>query len=353
MLNMEAPIIMNEERFFRRPGMAASLYAGALGDAWGYQVEFKKIDEINFLFDGPPKDPGADSRVILVSDDTQMTMFTIEGALRGMAIGKPLLENIVRETWRAYLDWFETQSSTGVNHYGELADQVEMRARRAPGNTCMEALDNGRPGMPFRPINNSKGCGGVMRIAPFGFLLKTPVVSMQAASYAAALTHGHPDGWGPAGILANALNRIRSGETISESFKNAINDMKLWVDDNRVPPRILKEPGYELYYKAIEMAGNGFPSPEKIATLGAGWTGDEALAIGIYCAMSCHNIEDVIKAAIYHDGDSDSTGSIAAQIFAARHGLDVPASWINKIDVKKQLDDLIAQAEAGVLDRIV
>ncbi len=46
------------------------------------------------------------------------------------------------------------------------------------------------------PINDSKGCGGVMRTAPLGFLgdgfVETDVYTQGVA--AAALTHGHPDG---------------------------------------------------------------------------------------------------------------------------------------------------------------
>jgi ADP-ribosylglycohydrolase len=34
--------------------------------------------------------------------------------------------------------------------------------------TCLSALHAGHPGTVSRPVNNSKGCGGVMRVAPAG-----------------------------------------------------------------------------------------------------------------------------------------------------------------------------------------
>ncbi len=41
-----------------------------------------------------------------------------------------------------------------------------MHASRAPGNTCLSALLSREIGTIEKPINNSKGCGAVMRVAP-------------------------------------------------------------------------------------------------------------------------------------------------------------------------------------------
>lgn len=340
-----------DNRFYRRPGITAAIYAGAIGDAWGYHIEFMNRDAITHRFGGVPQDPyGERPGALLVSDDTQMTMFTLEGAIRGMKSEGSYIERITREIWKAYLDWHDTQTNKNSPHYGTLADQVEMQVSRAPGNTCLDALVKRHPGTPFKPVNQSKGCGGVMRVAPLG-LLKFPLTSLRAGIYAAALTHGHPDGWGPAGILADILNRIKSGEDISSATLNAIEDMKAWVEINKELLHSVS-PGYDLYYRAIEMGKLRTPPEQAYQTLGAGWVGDEALAIAIYSALARDNLSDVIKLAIYHDGDSDSTGSIAAQIYAARNGLDVPQAWIDDLDVKNQLDDLIASAEAGILGTV-
>ena len=42
----------------------------------------------------------------------------------------------------------------------------ELYSRRAPGGTCLSAIIQGNPGSVNNPINNSKGCGGIMRVAP-------------------------------------------------------------------------------------------------------------------------------------------------------------------------------------------
>lgn len=51
-----------------------------------------------------------------------------------------------------------------------LGDVPELYSRRAPGNTCLSALKRQKSdenvGCVEKPQNNSKGCGGIMRIAP-------------------------------------------------------------------------------------------------------------------------------------------------------------------------------------------
>jgi ADP-ribosyl-[dinitrogen reductase] hydrolase len=51
-----------------------------------------------------------------------------------------------------------------------LLDFRELFAQRASGNTCISALESGAMGTIEKPINDSKGCGGVMRAAPVGML---------------------------------------------------------------------------------------------------------------------------------------------------------------------------------------
>ena len=60
---------------------------------------------------------------------------------------------------------------------------------RAPGTTCLSALHAGHPGT---VSNNSKGCGGVMRVAPAGLAGGDPFT---LGCQAAAPTYSHPSGY--------------------------------------------------------------------------------------------------------------------------------------------------------------
>ena len=60
---------------------------------------------------------------------------------------------------------------------------------------------------------------------------------------------------------------------------------------------------------------------ENVHQLGEGWNGEEALAIAVYAVLSASSFEEAITIAANHDGDSDSTASIAGQIYGAWHPL--------------------------------
>jgi ADP-ribosylglycohydrolase len=64
----------------------------------------------------------------------------------------------------------------------------------------------------------------------------------------------------------------------------------------------------------------GTPSAEQVERLGAGWTAEEALGIGLYCALSADDVRRGLLLAVNHSGDSDSTGSVCGNLLGAQHG---------------------------------
>lgn len=79
-----------------------------------------------------------------------------------------------------------------------------------------------------------------------------------------------------------------------------------------------------------------------IPQLGEGWTGDEALAIALYCTLRhLDSFEDAIIAAVNHDGDSDSTGAICGNIMGAIVGLNgIPNHFIEHLELKDLIIDI-------------
>ena len=88
-----------------------------------------------------------------------------------------------------------------------------------------------------------------------------------------------------------------------------------------------------------------------ITELGEGWVAEEALAIGVYCAL--HHQEEYaegVLAAVNITGDSDSTGSIAGNILGALNGeKGIPREWLKKLReysiVSQTADDLALRFE--------
>ena len=103
--------------------------------------------------------------------------------------------------------------------------------------------------------------------------------------------------------------------------------------------------------RGIALGQRGLPVPSDLHDIGGGWMGHEALAIAAACVLSDAPMVDVLCAAANHDGDSDSTASIAGQLVGARDGTrDIPPSWLaaleGRTDLEQLCDDFIAEFTA-------
>ena len=309
------------------------LLGGAAGDALGYQVEFDSLASI-IARHGPH---GVRTMAPHISDDTQMTLFTAEGLLMGRKHGMPMPACV----YQSYLDWYRTQSPRAKGGVfageSELLCEERLFRREAPGNTCLSSLGSGRMGDLEEPVNNSKGCGGVMRVAPCGMLklVSTPepedAYALQGAQ-AAAITHGHIMGYVPAAMLADVVHMIllEDGRTLEEIIEASIKRMR------RLFPYPATHEFNGLIRRAAELATADVPDNEAICQLGEGWVGDEAFAIAVFCALRYQDdLPECLIAAVTHGGDSDSTGAIAGNILGAWLGASaIPAEWLAVIETR-------------------
>ncbi len=314
-----------------------SLLGGAIGDALGATIEFDSIVQIRNRFGAEGlRDFGlAYGGVGAVTDDTQMTLFSAEALLRAEQSGRTLLA----EGHAAYLRWLHTQDARWSQRLGEKSGLVELpdlHQRRAPGGTCLSALHSGRAGTVGKPINDSKGCGGVMRVAPVG--LTGSADPFLDAVVLAAITHGHPSGYLSAGALSQVIAELVEGASLADSIEVARR-------------RLLRERGHEETLAAIDAAvqlsAEGEPTAEKVETLGGGWVGEQALAIGLYCSLVAKDFKHGVLLAVNHTGDSDSTGSIAGNILGLLHGeAGIPERWRVGVEfgrvIAQMADDLHA-----------
>ncbi len=305
------------------------LIGGAAGDALGYAVEFRTRKQILKLYgkNGITEydlSPG----IAIISDDTQMTLFTAQGLLDA-----DTSEHYAESVQKAYLDWYHTQTE---NFEGNSAKRLfnipELFRRRAPGMTCMDALSIGGNGTFKKPLNNSKGCGGVMRTAPIGLVKDlTAEQTILLGAQAAAFTHGHELGWIPAGMLSEMIRLIiqedydvrGAGYTALHTVRKCFSDAKSLNDFA------------DLMTFALELSQSDIPPEEAVSQLGEGWVGEEALAIAVYCAAKFEDDFDMcLRTAVNHDGDSDSTGAIAGNILGAKVGLaGIPEKYQNHLEL--------------------
>jgi ADP-ribosylglycohydrolase len=265
-----------------------------------------------------------------------MTLFTAEGLLcawAGAAGGDE-----VEAIRLAYLRWLDTQEFRRRATPGSAGEAVPdapvpwlhavaaLHARRAPGNTCLSALHAGGSGSPQAPLNNSKGCGGVMRVAPIGLVSDTP---FSTAARAAALTHGHPSGYLTAGVFAAVIAALVRGQLLPSAIGGAVAQLREWSEH---------EETLEAITAAVTLATTpgGAASAEAVEALGGGWVGEEALAIALYCLLAEPDPAAALLLAVNHSGDSDSTGALVGNALGAMHGTPaLPPAWLADLELRE------------------
>ena len=345
------------------------MLGGAAGDALGYAVEFFSHEEIVQKYGvGGIKSYELRHGKALISDDTQMSLFTAVGALRIFTLGfhpyypnpdltsmQDPLQDMLSEyipyqrqylMRESYYAWLKTQREEvpSINAFGYtyLNDIPELNHRRSPGRTCIAALKSGKLGLTNRPINDSKGCGGVMRVAPIGILYaKDKDMSLEQiaeeGAEAAALTHGHDLGYIPAAALVYIIAAVCRGKELKRAAEDAIFAMhRLYRYARHL------EEFDRIMNLAIELSAKDMDDVTAIGLIGEGWVAEETLAIAVYCALKYKNdFKKAICAAVNHSGDSDSTGAITGNIVGAYLGVHgIPAEYLEKLELKEVISEI-------------
>ncbi len=310
------------------------LLGGAVGDALGAPVEFLAWEQIRQQFGecGIVDFVPAYGQLGAITDDTQMMLFTAEGLLRAHVRGAADEGRTLGAIHQALLRWLLTQgerAATKVGTDGWLFAERRLWSRRAPGNTCLSAL---RASHQFGELaaNDSKGCGGVMRVAPCAFF----PAAFDTAAESSHLTHGHPTGYQAAGLFADILARIwAEGISLAEATRASltIHGDKPGMEETR-----------QIVEQVLGLHEEGLrPTPRRIERLGGGWVAEEALAIGLWCALAADSLEQGIVWAVNHSGDSDSTGLIAGHFLGLIHGSDaIPACWLDKLELREVIEQV-------------
>ena len=334
------------------------LLGGALGDSLGYAVEFEDISAIRGRF-GPAglQDFSALDGGSHFSDDTQLTLYTVDGLLEALEWAN---SGVGADTnacvWLAYLRWLANQGvpvpEAAPFQPPRWIDSHEvLKHRRAPGNACLSGLATGEMGTFYRPVNpDSKGCGTVMRSAPFGLV---PYIGAEAvyklSSDAASLTHGHPAARQGSGVFSLIIQALASGGGLREAVEDALGRLDEDVLHKGEGPDPLLVARLEA---ALRLSADGplLDPEELVRELGEGWVAEEALAVALYAVLATApdaaaataagpaggpeaHFRAAVAVAVNHSGDSDSTASIAGNILGTLYGEQcLPAAWLEALE---------------------
>jgi ADP-ribosylglycohydrolase len=320
------------------------LLGGAVGDALGAAVEFMPLREIRQHFgdDGLTDYAACYGRLGAITDDTQMTLFTAEGLMRAEARWQDRgICHPASVVHHAYQRWLLTQGRTsklitslqeGPSPWpdGWLIAEKELWSQRAPGNTCLAALEEAADVFGEPAQNDSKGCGTVMRVAPVGIIAAKP---FDLGAQVSALTHGHPTGIVAGGYFAQVIALIfREDLSIEAAARKALADLEGRSDADEVRSAV---------QSALKLAEAGNPTPERLAKLGEGWVAEEAVSIALYAALVARDFREAVLIAVNHSGDSDSTGSLAGNLYGTSQGMTaIPATWLERLELRSVIEQI-------------
>ena len=337
------------------------LLGGAIGDALGAPVEFMSLRGIRSAFgaEGVTDFAPAYGRIGAITDDTQMTLWTAEGLLRQEAGlrgdgSRGRSRSSAQTVHAAYLRWLKTQGMASRDDGYRVATEQEptgwligvesLHARRAPGNTCLSALASAGIGTMERPKNDSKGCGGAMRVAPVGLYEQNAERAFDLACEIAAIAHGHPTGYLAAGCFADTIAEIMRGAELSEAVARAMETLAC-------RPRHEETTGC-LEHALSLLEGSAEPVPETVERMGQGWVAEEAFAISVYCASAFpDDFRRAVLLAVNHGGDSDSTSAIPGNILGASLGVDaIPSVWLERLELRHEIETIAVDLQQRYQD---
>ena len=322
------------------------IIGGAIGDALGYPVEFvysfrdiqKKYGENGIMnYDLEYTWLKDDINKAQVSDDTQMTLYTLEALMQNANSNEEIIQNVTD----AYLVWmsFQTGENVVVDDIYKTSKTPELNQRRAPGNTCLSALAYINRGKEV--VNDSKGCGGIMRVAPVGIYgyLKgwTLEHTAKIAGKIAEITHKHPLSTYASTACAVLIQLCLMEEKMSKDIfiKKVLESLDIIKSLYEFTSEMQAFDAY--IHKSLELTESPDPDWKVIEQqIGEGWVAEESFAIAVFCVTRhIDNFKDCIVSAVNHGGDSDSTGAIAGNLIGTILGYEsIPEQY------KKNLQNL-------------
>lgn len=326
----------------RHDRLVGLLLGGAVGDALGAPIEFMDRSEIVARYGegGLREFAPAYGRIGAITDDTQMTLFTLEGLIRAsVRYASRGICHPPSVIHHAYLRWHLTQSQAfegeggRVPRSGWLIKQPELWAVRAPGHTCMTALAVHHDSFGTPANNDSKGAGGIMRVGPIGLYAAN---AFEMAGEVAALTHGHETSTIASAWFADCIQRIGEGASLRVAIERS------WQRCRGLSAELDQS-------LSTALAMGSQKHAVVPAALGEGWIAEEAAAIACWCALVSDDPLSAVCLAANITGDSDTTASLVGQLMGAAYGARwIPREWLGQLELHEVMLQLASDAVRGL-----
>ncbi|CAM00789.1 ADP-ribosylglycohydrolase [Saccharopolyspora erythraea NRRL 2338] len=273
------------------------------------------------------------------------TMFALEGLIRAhtrlrtAGDGDPVdgvLEGLQRWMHSRGVPWQDC-GSPRPNPDGWLVERGRLRSRSTDEPTLLTALAAiaaGKPrGTRQQPVNASDAATAV----PLGALaaLWSGEAVFPLACDLAALTHGHPHGHNPAGVIGVAVSALLRDVPLAEAIQRGL---AAWHSPTLAHALRL----------GLSSPAGALPARRHLDSMGEGRSGLGALAVAIRVATACpDDFAAAVRIAADHGGDTASSAMLCGQLLGALHGpTAIPAEWLAELPEFRLLERLATDAAA-------
>lgn len=308
----------------------ASIYGTAVGDALGVPVQFKDrgdrkqqpvTDMVGFgVFHLPA---GA------WSDDTSMTLCLADSLTQKDAFD-------CNDVMEKFAEWYIKGKYTP---FGKSFDV---------GHTCGQSIFKWLSEK-YEPITwggnseNNNGNGSLMRISPLPFFIMSkygPAAYHTEDTFklihdVSSLTHAHPISLLGCDIYCAIMHQIIQGAKKEDLLPQALPFIGAYVKNH---------PEYSEYIKIYDRLFHlSFTDIPETAINSTGYIVD-SLEAALWSFLTTQNFHDCVLKAVNLGNDTDTIGAIAGSLAGAYYQ-ELPEEWVNKLQKKKLIDEIITEFE--------
>ncbi len=337
-----------EQAFFR-----GALLGLAVGDAMGNTVDSKSLAQICEDY-GPNGLLGYDlvNGYADVTSYTQVAAFCANGLLLGLTRGQMQgkMAPLVRYVNLALREWSRSQHySAPERTFCWLSTLPELKRRRCMDTRMLDALNRPTQGSMEEPLNRSDHPGGLTQgvavaLAARHMDLEQPEVDRLAAE-SVALTHGNPEAFLSAAVLAHAMSLVLTDPSlpIPELVEQTVDAVQLQFGREYSQTTHI----WELLRMAQTLAASDSISQMEAMEQLRCVTAPEVLAGALYACLTCHgDFDTAMITAVNHSGRSAAVGAVTGALLGVSLGEDaLPDFYLECLEptqlLRELADDLV------------
>ena len=337
----------------KQSAFRGALLGLAVGDAMGYTVDAKSLDDIRTDY-GPNGLLGYDlvNGYADVTSYTQLAAFSANGLLLGLTRGRLRMKMApwVRYIAVAVKEWSRSQHhcQQEKNHCW-LSNHPELKRRHCMDTWILDTLRRDTLGTMEEPISRSDHPSALTEVIPIALLAGITDISQEElnrlGAEAVALTHGNPSAFLSGAALTHVMSQIiRFPEmTIAQRLQDVIDAIQLQFGREYGQTTKL----WELLQHALLLAENeDISQMDAMEQLGCR-TSPEVLAGALYaCATSHRDFDAAMITAVNHSGRSAAVGAITGALLGLFMGEDaLPEFYMECLEpthlLRELADDLL------------